>query len=122
MDLPMKPPNLSAEEFAAQFAALLSADQRAAFQTELGRVTVEQVIALYYALGDMRHDINGHIQLMSLPTEIIRDNLRKDPDRAENLIPMVLNQPDKVKQSLVDFSGTFEKCFSIQRERSGPVE
>lgn len=98
----------------------LSAEELAALQTKLGRMTVEQVAALYSELVDMRHDINGHLQLVTLPLEIIRDNLRKDPDRAEKLIPVVLRQQDKVKQSLTDFSAVFEKCFGIQRERPDP--
>ena len=100
----------------------LSAEQLAALQSALSRLTVEKAAALYAALVDMHHDINGHLQLMSLPTEIIRDNLRKNPDLAERMIPTVLNKKDMVGQSVIRFRATFEKCFGLKRDNSNPPD
>lgn len=74
-------------------------------------LTVEQVAELNKKLSDMRHDINNNLSMIMASAELVR--LR--PEKADETLSKLLEQPEKIKQTIGAFSGEFERTFGITR-------
>jgi len=75
-------------------------------------LTAEQIAALNRELGNMRHDINNHLSLVLAAVELIRAK----PHMTERMTGTLIEQPPKISQAMLKFSGEFEKLFSIKRD------
>ena len=74
-------------------------------------LTVEQIEELNQKLADVRHDVNNHLSLMIAAVELMRHK----PQTAERMMDTLSERPPKISQSLIAFSGDFEKTLGITR-------
>jgi hypothetical protein len=74
-------------------------------------LTEEQVLALHSQLRDMRHDVNGRLANIVAAAELVR--LR--PDKAEDRLRILLDQPHQAAEAITRFSQTFETAFGLVR-------
>ncbi len=100
---------------AACFQARLRDDlgMSASFKTS-GPVTLseEQILLLHQRLREMRHDVNGRLANIVAAAELMR--LR--PESAAERMKLLLEQPHKAAETLLQFSNDFEKAFGIDRK------
>ena len=75
-------------------------------------LTEDQVYALHRRLRDMRHDVNGRLANIVAAAELIR--LR--PDKMEERLRILLDQPHKAADAITHFSRDFETAFGLSRE------
>jgi hypothetical protein len=75
-------------------------------------LSAEQIAELNKKLSDMRHDINNNLSMIMASAELMRIK----PDIAVTTIPKLLDQPDKIKQTIGAFSSEFEKILGITRQ------
>src|SRR6184192_3410449 len=59
-------------------------------------LTVEQIVSLNRALGEMRHDISNNLMLVLAAVELIRAK----PELTERMIGTLLEQPAKVTRAM----------------------
>ena len=74
-------------------------------------LTVEQIGELNGKLSSMRHDINNQLSLIIAAVELIRHK----PQTAERMMATLVEQPPKIADALLRFSGEFERTFGITR-------
>ena len=82
-----------------------------ALPTEPVTLTVEQIEALNKKLSTLRHDVNGDLALVVASAELIKLNPASAPQR----LKMLLEQPDKIRKKMDQFSAEFEKALGITR-------
>ena len=75
-------------------------------------VTPAQIEELNRKLSNMRHDINNHVSLIMAAVEL----LRQRPQTAERTLTTLSEQPRKITDSVLSFSGDFERAFGITRK------
>jgi hypothetical protein len=75
-------------------------------------LTEAQVLALHHQLREMRHDVNGRLANIVAAAELVR--LR--PDKAEERIKLLLEQPHQAADMIGKFSRAFEEAFGLVRE------
>jgi hypothetical protein len=71
-----------------------------------------QVAELIHNLSKLRHDTNNHLTLISTVVELIRRN----PESASRLIGRLGEQPQKIREELLQFSRELEALLGIKRE------
>jgi hypothetical protein len=74
-------------------------------------LTEGQIMALHNQLRDMRHDVNGRMANIVAAAELVR--LR--PDRAEERLRILLDQPHQAAEAITIFSRAFETAFGLVR-------
>jgi len=74
-------------------------------------LTVEHIAELNRELGRMRHDINNHLSILLAAAELIRAK----PQKAEEMLTTILEQPAKISHIMQHFSREFEKAYGIKR-------
>ena len=72
-------------------------------------LSVEQVNELNKKLATLRHDINGDLALVVASAELVKLN----PATAAQRLKMLLEQPDKIRKKMDQFSAEFEKLLGI---------
>jgi len=79
-----------------------------------GPVTLseEEILALHQKLRDMRHDVNGRLANIVAAAELIRMR----PEATAERLKLLLEQPHKAAETILQFSGEFEKVFGISRK------
>jgi len=79
-----------------------------------GPVTLseEQILALHQKLRDMRHDVNGRLANIVAAAELIRMR----PEATAERLKLLLEQPHKAAETILQFSSEFEKVFGISRK------
>jgi hypothetical protein len=75
-------------------------------------LTVEQLADLSRKLSEMRHDINNHLSLIIAAVELVRFK----PQTAERMIETLVEQPPRINEALIRFSGEFERALGIKRQ------
>jgi hypothetical protein len=110
-------------EFALKFLAIRRAAFRLAFFTRrLHRfsmgcpsgsvtLTIEQISEMNKRLSALRHDINGDLALIVASAELVKLNPASAPQR----LKMLLEQPEKIRKKMDDFSAELEKALGIVR-------
>ena len=78
-----------------------------------GPVTLseEQILALHRKLSDMRHEVVGRLANITAAAELIRVR----PERTEERLRLLLEQPHQAAESISQFSREFESTFGLQR-------
>ena len=74
-------------------------------------MTVEQISELNKRLSTLRHDINGDLALVVASAELVKLNPASAPQR----LKLLLDQPDKIRRKMDEFSAEFEKLLGIVR-------
>jgi hypothetical protein len=74
-------------------------------------LSVEQINELNRKLTVLRHDVNNNLSLIVASAELIR----RRPEGAERLLTMLVEQPQKISQSITKFSGDMESTLRITR-------
>ena len=74
-------------------------------------LTVEQIAELNKKLSTLRHDINGDLALVVASAELVKLN----PASAQQRLKLLLDQPDKIRKKMDQFSVEFEKTLGIAR-------
>ena len=74
-------------------------------------LTVEQIDELNKKLSTLRHDINGDLALVVASAELVKLN----PASAQQRLKLLLDQPDKIRKKMDQFSAEFEKTLGIAR-------
>ena len=79
-----------------------------------GPVTLseEQILALHQKLRDMRHDVNGRLANIVAAAELIRMR----PEAMAERLKLLLEQPHKAAETILQFSGEFEKVLGLSRK------
>ncbi|MBU6399327.1 MAG: hypothetical protein KGS61_03330 [Verrucomicrobia bacterium] len=72
-------------------------------------LSAEQVDALNRHLGDMRHNVNNYLSLITAATEIVR----RKPEVAERMMNTVAEQPPKIISEMRKFSDALEKTLGL---------
>lgn len=93
------------------FGRGLEALHRMTLPSQPVTLTVKQIEELHQKLADARHDINNHLSLIIAAVELMRHK----PHTAERMMDTLNERPPKISQSLVKFSGDFEKTLGITR-------
>ena len=75
-------------------------------------LTIEQVVELNKKLSTLRHDINGDLALVVASAELVKLN----PASAQQRLKLLLDQPDKIRKKMDQFSLDFEKALGIVRQ------
>lgn len=75
-------------------------------------LTAEQIAALNQQLANMRHDINNQLSLILAAVELIRAK----PQMTERMTNTLLEQPQKVRDTMMGFCVAFEQAFGIIRD------
>jgi hypothetical protein len=75
-------------------------------------LTADQVRELNQRLSKLRHDINNHLSLIVAAAEM----LPHKPDMAAQLVPTLLDQPQKISDKVQAFSEFFEQTLGITRD------
>jgi hypothetical protein len=76
-------------------------------------LTSIQVGELNRKLGDMRHNINNHLSLITAASEIA---IRK-PEMAPRMMANLVEQPQKIVEEIKRFCLEFERTFGIDRDK-----
>jgi hypothetical protein len=74
-------------------------------------LTVEQIRELNQKLADLRHDLNNSLALVIASAEIIR----RKPETAERMWSGLTEKPQKIAESVAQFSRDFEAALGITR-------
>jgi aspartokinase len=82
-----------------------------ALPTEPVILSVEQLDELNRKLSALRHDVNNNLSLMMAATELIR----RRPESADRMWTALAEQPQKVAESVAQFSRDLEKALCITR-------
>lgn len=72
-------------------------------------LNVEQIEDLSKKLSTLRHDVNGDLALVVASAELVKLN----PATAAQRLKMLLEQPDKIRKKMDQFSAEFEKTLGI---------
>ena len=72
-------------------------------------LTIEQIDDLNKKLSTLRHDINGDLALVVASAELVKLN----PASAQQRLKLLLDQPDKIRKKMDQFSLDFEKALGI---------
>jgi hypothetical protein len=72
----------------------------------------ETIADLNRRLGDMRHNVNNHLTLVTTAMELIR----RKPDSIERMLETMEDQPDRIRAELHEFSAELEKILGISAE------
>ena len=75
-------------------------------------LTIEQIDELNKKLSTLRHDINGDLALVVASAELVKLN----PASAQQRLKLLLDQPDKIRKKMDQFSLDFEKALGIVRQ------
>ncbi len=75
-------------------------------------LTEAQILALHHELREMRHDVNGRLANIVAAAELVR--LR--PDKAEERIRVLMEQPLQAADAISKFSHAFEVAFGLLRD------
>lgn len=78
-----------------------------------GPVTLseEQILALQEKLSTMRHDVVGRLANITAAAELIRVR----PERTEERLRLLLEQPHQAAECINQFSREFEAVFGLTR-------
>jgi hypothetical protein len=78
-----------------------------------GPVTLseEQILALQEKLSVMRHDVVGRLANITAAAELIRVR----PERTEERLRLLLEQPHQAAECINQFSRDFEAAFGLTR-------
>ncbi|HTV75965.1 MAG TPA: hypothetical protein VMD57_03125 [Candidatus Baltobacteraceae bacterium] len=79
--------------------------------TEPVTLSVEQLNELNQKIAALRHDVNNNLSLMMAATELIR----RRPESAERMWLALTEQPQKVAETVAQFSRELEKALCITR-------
>jgi hypothetical protein len=71
----------------------------------------EQVGELKQNLADLRHDINNNVALMLSAIEM----MRRRPDSFEKMLESMARQPQRINETVVQFSKALESALQITR-------
>jgi len=74
-------------------------------------LSIAQIGELNKKLVDLRHDVNNNLSLISAATELIR----RRPESAERLAHTLVEQPQKISESIARFSRDLEAALGITR-------
>ena len=74
-------------------------------------LSAEQVGELKQKLADLRHDINNNIALMQSAIEM----MRRRPESFEKMLDSMARQPNRITETVVQFSKTLETALQITR-------
>jgi hypothetical protein len=74
-------------------------------------LTVEQIGELNRKLSTLRHDVNNNLALVVAASEIIR----RKPESAERMWNGLVEKPQKIAESVAQFSLELEKALGITR-------
>ena len=74
-------------------------------------LSVEKIAELNGKLSVMRHDINNQLSLIIAAVEVGR--LR--PEKLEQMVGSLVEQPPKIASALSRFSADFERALGITR-------
>ncbi|HTJ00584.1 MAG TPA: hypothetical protein VL527_17010 [Dongiaceae bacterium] len=74
-------------------------------------LSVEEVGELNSKLSALRHDINNNLLLIMASAELVRYK----PESATQMMGTLLEQPQKITESMTKFSVEFEKILGITR-------
>ncbi|HTX20526.1 MAG TPA: hypothetical protein VMD27_01520 [Candidatus Aquilonibacter sp.] len=74
-------------------------------------LNVEQLDGLNRKLAVLRHDVNNSLSLMMAAAELIR----RRPENAGRLWPTLVEQPQKISETVAQFSRELEKALGITR-------
>ena len=72
-------------------------------------LTADQVDELSRKLGDMRHNVNNYLSLITAASEIVR----RKPEVAERMMNTVAEQPQKIIVEIRKFTEEMEKTLGI---------
>jgi hypothetical protein len=72
-------------------------------------LTVEQIGELNKKLSTLRHDINGDLALVVASAELVKLN----PASAQQRLKLLLDQPDKIRRKMDQFSAELETLLGI---------
>jgi hypothetical protein len=75
-------------------------------------LTPAQVTELRTKLSKLRHDTNNHLTLISAAAELIRRN----PDSATRLAGNLGEQPQKIRENLLQFSRELDALLGITKD------
>ncbi len=82
-----------------------------ALPTEPVTLNVEQLKELNERLSQMRHDVNGSLTHITLVVEL----LRRKPDESERRLNQLAEQPQKIIDTIAQFSRDLEASLRITR-------
>jgi hypothetical protein len=74
-------------------------------------LTVEQIGELNRKLSTLRHDVNNNLALVVAASEIIR----RKPESAERMWNGLVEKPQKIAESIAQFSRDLEIALGITR-------
>ncbi|HSY75111.1 MAG TPA: hypothetical protein VK810_06555 [Dongiaceae bacterium] len=74
-------------------------------------LTAEQIAGLNKKLADLRHSVNNNLSLIIAASEIIR----LKPESAEKMWAGLAEQPQKIAETVAQFSSELEKTLCIRR-------
>ena len=74
-------------------------------------LTVEQIGELNRKLSTLRHDVNNNLALVVAASEIIR----RKPESAERMWNGLVEKPQKIAESVAQFSRDLEMALGITR-------
>jgi len=74
-------------------------------------LTAEQIAELSGKFSTMRHDINNQLSLIIAAVEVGR----LKPEKLENMVASLVEQPPKIAALLARFSADFERAVGITR-------
>jgi len=72
----------------------------------------EEIEKLNRKLSDMRHSVNNHLTLLTTALELIR----RKPDSTPRMLESMADQPQKIRDELVQFSEDFERALKINQD------
>jgi uncharacterized protein YigA (DUF484 family) len=75
-------------------------------------LSVEQISELHRKLSALRHDVNNNLSLVMATVEL----LRRRPESASRLLNKLMEQPQKIAESIAQFSGEMESLLGITRD------
>lgn len=78
-------------------------------------LTEAQVLALHHELREMRHDVNGRLANIVAAAELVRLH----PERAEERIRVLMEQPLQAAEAISKYSRAFEEIFGLTRGSQG---
>jgi hypothetical protein len=70
-----------------------------------------QIAGLHEKLASLRHDVNNNLSLISAAAELIRRN----PESAGRLSHTLVEQPQKISETIAQFSRDLETALGITR-------
>jgi hypothetical protein len=82
-----------------------------ALPTEPVTLSVEQINELNRKFTVMRHDVNNQLSLVMAAVELIR----RQPEGSERMLAMLVEQPQKISESITKFSDEMETVLRITK-------